>query len=269
MLAATLACGPGAFVSHRSAAALLGLLEHAPVVVDVISPGGTGRGIDGICRHHVPHPRSLEAGTCNGVPCTSPSRTIVDLAGILGEQSMRHVVERAAVLRVLDVRMIEGLLSARRRRGAPTLRAVLQPWHAIDSGKSTTDRTSATRRTTITPHLRSQLEARFLVLIRASDLPAPACNQRIRCGDGDAVIEVDFLWPQQRVVAETDGQQFHDDPVAFERDRKRDRELQSNGYRVVRFTHRQIEKEPDAVVSAIRRLLAATSAASAVDRSHI
>lgn len=118
------------------------------------------------------------------------------------------------------------------------------------------------------PRLRSELEARLLALIRASGLPTPTCNQRIACGDGSSMIEVDFLWPEQRVVVETDGRSAHDNPLAFERDRKRDRGLQLSGYRVVRFTHRQIEQEPDDVVSAIRRLLAATASSSPHDRSH-
>ena len=67
---------------------------------------------------------------------------------------------------------------------------------------------------------------------------------------------VDFLWPNQNLVVETDGQAFHDNPLAFERDRMRDRALHLAGYRVVRFTHSQVEKEPGAVISAIRQLLA-------------
>lgn len=102
--------------------------------------------------------------------------------------------------------------------------------------------------------LRSELEARLFALITASDLPTPTCNQRIH-GSDDEVIEVDFLWPEKRFVVETDGERFHDNPLAFERDRKRDRVLQLRGYRVVRFTHRQIEKEPDGVIGAIRCLL--------------
>lgn len=147
------------------------------------------------------------------------------------------------------------------------LRAILRPWVAIDSSEATASRASTTSKATKVPRLRSELEARLLALIRAADLPTPTCNQRIRCGDGGAV-EVDFLWPGQRVVVEADGRRFHDNPLAFERDRKRDRELQMNGYRVVRFTYRQIEREPDAVLSTIRRLLAVISPASAHDCSH-
>lgn len=94
----------------------------------------------------------------------------------------------------------------------------------------------------------------MLALIRAGTLPMPLCNHGVTV-DGKT-IEVDFLWPEDRLVIETDGRSFHDNPVAFERDRFRDRALQLAGYRVVRFTYEQVEREPDAVIVAIRRLLA-------------
>jgi very-short-patch-repair endonuclease len=245
MLAAVLACGPGTVVSHRTAAALLGLSESAPVTVDVIAPGQSGRGINGIRRHHVPPPHGNESGTCIAVPCTSPSRTIADLAGTIGKQSLRRVVERAAVLRLLDVSAIEHSLAAQRRRGAPVLRAILSEWHV--------DRPGETPRKGQAPFLRSELEARVLALIAASDLPAPGCNRKLVV-DG-AEIEVDFLWPEQQLVVEADGRGFHDNPLPFERDRARDRALQLSGYRVVRVTHAQIKREPDAVIAAVHRLL--------------
>ena len=244
MLAATLVCGDGAVVSHLTAAALLGLTDRPSAVVDVIAKGTSGREIDGIRRHRVPPPHGDEIGHCKGIPCTSPSRTIIDLSGILGERSLRRVVERAAVLRLLEVHAIERQLAAKRRRGAPVLRAILRPWATeLDTDAA------------VTPKLRSELEARLLALIKASDLPTPTCNQRVEVGNGTEVLEVDFLWPKQRVVVEADGKGFHHDPLAFERDRKRDRELQLNGYRVLRFTHGQIELEPGAVISAISKLL--------------
>lgn len=248
MRAATLACGTGTVVSHRTAATLLGLRDRIPTLIDVISPGESGRGIAGILLHHVPLPKGNEAGVCKAIPCTSPSRTIVDLAGMLGEGSLRRVVERAAALQMLDVTGIERSLAAGRRRGAPMLRSILREWHQATPNESAPGRGNP-------PVLRSPLEARLLALIGASELPRPACNQEITAGSER--IEVDFLWSQQRLVVETDGERFHDNPLAFERDRKRDRVLQLRGYRVVRFTHTQIEKEPDAVITTIRRLLAA------------
>jgi hypothetical protein len=249
MMSAVLACGRGAVVSHLTATHLLGLRDQLPVSVEVIAPSASGREIDGIRRHHVPLPRKVETGHCKAIPCTSPSRTIVDLAGMLGERSLRRVVERAAVLRILDIPAIEHSLALRRRRGAPILRAILREWHLA------TPDPPATGKVPTPPVLRSPLEARLLALIAASELPRPVCNQEIK--NGSERLEVDFLWPEQRLVVETDGERFHDNPRAFERDRKRDRVLQLRGYNVVRFTYTQIEKEPDAVVSAIRRLLAA------------
>lgn len=128
------------------------------------------------------------------------------------------------------------------------LRTILREWHPTTPKESAPGRAGP-------PVLRSPLEARLLALIAASELPNPACNQEIT--NGSERIEVDFLWPKQRLVVETDGARFHDNPFAFERDRKRDRVLHLRGYRVVRFTHTQIEKEPDAVITTIRRLLAA------------
>lgn len=93
-----------------------------------------------------------------------------------------------------------------------------------------------------------------MALIGAGGLPAPDCNRQIKA-DGKRV-EVDFLWPEQRLVVEADGKRVHGNHVAFERDRMRDRALQLSGYRVVRFTYLQIDKEPEAVISTIRRMLA-------------
>jgi hypothetical protein len=248
MLAATFACGPESVVSHRTAASLLGLQDRSPALVEVIAPGQSGRGMDGIRHHRVPAPHRQEAGHLGVIPCTSPSRTIVDLAGMLSERSLRRAVERAAVLQMLDVSAIDHSLAARRRRGAPMLRSILREWHPPTPTESAPGRTNP-------PILRSPLEARLLALIAASDLPPPICNHKIAIGSDR--IEVDFLWQQQRLVVETDGKRFHDNPFAFERDRKRDRVLQLRGHRVVRLTHAQIEKEPDTVISAIRCLLAA------------
>jgi very-short-patch-repair endonuclease len=247
MFAAVLACGKGTVVSHLAAAALLGLHERPPPVVDVIARGESGRGIDGIRSHQVPRPNGEEGGHCDSVPCTSPSRTLVDLAGMLGERSLRRKVERAAVLRILDVPATERVMARARRRGAPVLRAILGDWRAAGSEPGTGQPGSQ-------PHLRSELEARLLALIGAARLPLPLCNRRVEA-DGHR-IEVDFLWPEQRLVVETDGERFHDNPVAFERDRMRDRALHLSGYRVVRMTHSQIDSEPEAAISTIRRLLA-------------
>jgi very-short-patch-repair endonuclease len=238
MLAAVFACGEGTVVSHGTAAALLGFWDYRPALIDVIAPGQSGRKIDGICRHHVPCPIPEEMDVRDGIPCTSPARTVVDLAGSIGERSLRSTVEKAAVLGMLDVAAIDSAMARGRRRGSPLLRAVLEDWRGL-SGPI---------------RLRSPLEARLLAMIAAHGLPTPLCNQRVTVGTGRR-IEVDFLWEDRQVVVEADGRAFHGHPVAASRDYRRDRALARAGYRVQRVTWTQLEREPDETMAALRRIL--------------
>lgn len=244
MMAGVLACGPSTVVSHLTAAQLLGLRDRSPSLVELVSHGDRGRGIEGIRRHHVQAPCGAEAGRVGVIPCTSPARTIVDLAGMLGERAQRRVVEGAAVRGILDVEAVEQIMAVTRRRGAPVLRRILADWQPSKS---------ADRGRRGKPDLRSELEARLLALITATRLPAPRCNQRVDT-DAESFV-VDFLWPARCLVVETDGERFHNHRSAFESDRMRDRALQLAGYRVVRFTYRHVGTEPDAVVATIRQLL--------------
>jgi very-short-patch-repair endonuclease len=104
---------------------------------------------------------------------------------------------------------------------------------------------------------RSELERRFLDLCRRHRLPRPEVNARV-----DAFY-VDFLWPQQRLIVETDGFRHHGTRSAFESDRARDARLHLLGYTVLRFTHRQVTDEPDRVAASVAALLAARPAAGA------
>lgn len=237
MLAAVLACGGGSAVSHGTAAALLGLWDRPPALVNVIAPIESGRKIEGIRRRHVLLPSAGEREVREGIPCTSPSRTLVDLAGVVGEQSLRRTLERAAVLGLLDVVAVDAALGRGRRRGAPRLRIVLDDWRAQDRAT-----------------LRSELEARLLALIVGEGLPAPLCNRVVRVAGRS--IEVDFLWPDRKLVVEADGRRFHDHDMAFDRDRRRDRDLGLVGYQVERVTWKHLEQEPDEIVAAIRAHLA-------------
>lgn len=235
MLAALLICGDQAVLSHGTAAALLGLWDRPPVLIDVIAPDQSGRKITGICRHHVPLPLTNEVVLVDGIRSTNPSRTIIDLAGKFGRKSLREVVEKAAIMGALNVPEIEALASAG-RRGSTTLQETLNAWRDHQS-----------------PLLRSVLEASLLTLIRSHGLQEPLCNRWVAVGG--TRYEVDLLWPQQRLVVEADGRKYHTNPLAFERDRKRDRELASAGYRVVRLTWEQLETEADSIVATIRSLL--------------
>ncbi len=239
--AATLACGPEAFVSHRSAAALMGLMDRGPLLIDVIAPGLRGREIDGIRLHRVRAPLRDETGTFDGVPCTSPARTFVDLAGTVGVRTLRSGFERAAAKELLDLDGIEAVLARGPRRGAGSLRGLVAEWRpaapVVKQGR-----------------LKSPLEAKVLPIVLSAGTPTPLVNAPVRLANG-MTIEVDLLWPEQRFVVEADSRDFHATDVAFERDRWRDRELMRVGYGTLRVTNHAAEREAAAVAETIRRRL--------------
>jgi hypothetical protein len=241
--AALLACGDGAVVSHGTAAAFWGLRDKWPVLVDLTVPNQRGRKIDGVRCRRCRYPGPREVVVDHGIACTTPARTLVDLAGLLGTPSLRRLVERAAVVRRLDIGALDAALrEARGRPGVKALRAIFDEWRTDDGA---------------VPNLRSDFEALVLPRLVALGLPRPACNQVLRLGGEH--LEVDFLWKEQRLVVETDGRQTHETPVAFQRDRRRDQLLLAGGYRVARATWDQVHGELEAVVERIADTLGVTA----------
>jgi very-short-patch-repair endonuclease len=100
------------------------------------------------------------------------------------------------------------------------------------------------------PAFASELERRFYLLVRRARLPLPVVNGHV------GLYQVDFHWPAQRLVVETDGRAFHEDPVAFRRDCRRDLDLELAGWHVLRFGWHDVVDEPDRVVALLRRYLA-------------
>ncbi|HET7177115.1 MAG TPA: DUF559 domain-containing protein [Solirubrobacterales bacterium] len=237
MFAATLACGEGSVVSHGTAAVLLGLWDHPPAELDVIAPVQAGRKIPGIRRRHTPPPLPRDRWMHDGVPCTSPSRVIVDVAGIAGEKRLRRTIEQAAVHNMLNVPEIDAILDGPRRRGSRRLRLVLEDW----------------RQHSPSMRLRSRMEAKLLPLLSRYGIPAPECNTRLTIGHEE--FEVDFLWPRSRLVVETDGGKYHGNPEARRRDARRDRLLPAAGYRILRLRWDDLEQRPRATMIQLAHLL--------------
>jgi very-short-patch-repair endonuclease len=238
LLAATLACGPGSVISHGTAAWLLGLHDWRPEAIDVIAPVEAGRKIAGIRRRFVPAPVGGEVWKRHGVSLTSPARTIVDCAGISDAKGVGELIEQASVLRLLDVTAIDRVLDGPRRRGTRRLLRVIEPWRRYPRGIK----------------IRSRMEAKLLPLLSEAGLPIPQTNARLRVGDKS--YEVDFLWRRQKVVVETDGGRFHDNPIAGSRDSSRNRALLAAGYRVPRLGWEDLRDRPDEMMGEISRLFA-------------
>jgi very-short-patch-repair endonuclease len=187
-----------------------------------------------LCRR-IPEQITLKAG----IPCTSASRTIIDVARLAGMKLLADTVEQAAVLQLLNVPEIDSILLEGRRSGEKKLNQVLEPW----------------RRYSPKVRIRSRMEAKMLPLLTHYSLPIPECNQRLRIG-GES-FEVDFLWWKQKVIVETDGGRFHGNPVAQARDARRNRILASAGYRVPRIGWDELRDEPARAIAEIRRFLLA------------
>jgi hypothetical protein len=138
---------------------------------------------------------------------------------------------------MLDLNAAEAAMGDGGRHGAPTLRALIAEWRSAAP-------LLATR-----PNLRSPFEARVLPLIAKAGLPIPEINAPV--STPGEVLEVDLVWRVERLAVELDSRRHHGTDIAFERDRRRDRELMRAGYATLRPTWHQVEHEPEAVVDAI------------------
>ncbi len=229
-MAAVLAYPPRAVLSHRSAAALLGILETARERIEITVGRVRARpGIQPHCGDLEPH----EVMSHRGIPVTTPTRTLADLAGIVGPGQLRRALEQAEILRLLDIEAVRR--AARGRRGATALVSLIE------------DGELGARRT------RSELEERFLDFLRESALPLPETNVPLQVAG--RVVEVDCLWRGPAVVVELDGHGTHHTRRQFEEDRERDRALAAVRMTVVRITWRQIHERPQALESDLRTLL--------------
>jgi len=230
--AAVLAGGPGAALSHRSAAAAWGLRRTDRARHEVTTSARGTAGARGVEVHRVRRFAAPDRTTLERLPITTPARTLVDLADVLDPRALDRALHEAEVLRLLDLEAIaEALDRANGRRGTAHLAALV-------AGRTTA------------PMIRRELEHRFLELIRAAGLEQPRTNTRI------AGYEVDALWRQASLVAELDGRATHAAAKALESDRRRDADLLVAGFETVRFTWRQVTAEPGWVLATLRTLLA-------------
>jgi len=224
-LAGILACGKGAVVSHRNAGWLWKLIPDPGDArpVDLTVPHGWPARRPGI-RLHRASLQPDEVTQLDGIPLTTPVRTLVDIATVLPTREVENALAQAERLNLLDRRdLLARLAKQTRKPGTPLLRMLL----ARETGPA---------------FARSEAEERLLVLIRKAQLPAPETNVRV------GSYEVDFYWRRERVVVEVDGHAFHSTKRAFENDRRRDSSLAASGIRVMRVTWNQLTSEPEAML---------------------
>jgi very-short-patch-repair endonuclease len=229
-LAAVLACGRGALLSHGSAAWAWGLFPGCPACPDVSVPT-RGRRRDSIRLHHAPAIGGGDRAIREHIPVTAVPRTLLDLAASISSHRLERVIERSEQLRLFDLRAVDALLARTRgHHGAGRLRRTL----------------SAYRESSFT---RSGLERRFLELARQAGLPTPSANVYV------AGYELDVYWPRERFCVELDGYEHHRTRAAFERDRLRQEDLKLAGIEMIRLTATRLAREPEAAMARLSTLL--------------
>jgi hypothetical protein len=238
-LAAVLACGPGAVLSHRSAAALWELAADSATVVDVTVPTQAGRGRPrGIRVHRSGRLPPAEVTVHEGIPVTTVARTLLDFADTASRQSLKRAIDESEHRRRFDLDAIRAVVEANPgRRGARLLALAQAPAEPT----------------------RSQLEEVFLAFVERHGLPRPLVGVAL------GAYTADFLWPQEKLIVETDGLDVHGTRAAFEHDRRRDRRLLEMGYRTVRLTSRALDLEAAAVAAQLRAILTRSQAGANAD----
>jgi hypothetical protein len=234
-MAAVLASGEGAVLSHRSATALFGIWGSGTGEIHVTVPRKS-RSQRSIRRHFSNLPDD-EREVVEGIPVTSAARAVLDLAGDKGEAAAEAALREMEYLGIYgDVSLPALLARYPRHKGAPICCEALDRVRDDPGGR-----------------LRSPLEELFLPFLDAYRIPRPRLNAWLAIGDDS--YQVDCLWPDAGLIAELDGFQSHGTNRAFRKDRKRDRRLGAAGYRVVRITEDQVTREPRALSADLRRYL--------------
>jgi very-short-patch-repair endonuclease len=234
-MAAVLAHGPEAVLSHRSAGQLWGLHPRSGIAPEVTCPGSkkTKRGIV----THRGSLRSDEVVRMRGMPVTSVPRTMLDLAGTLKRP---REVERAwnemEARGYTDQLSVPDLLKRHPGRKGSLLLARL-----------------ADRKTLPVGITRNDFEEAFLALIDRHGLPRPRMNAHVALRG--RFYEIDCFWEDERVALELDGGATHMTKKAFEDDRERDRILTAEGYTTSRITWHQLHDTPQEVADDLRQIL--------------
>jgi len=244
-MAAVLAAGDGAVLSHTSAAVLWGLRRPSSGPSEVIVPRSS-RSTRKLRRH-----RSFlatdEITTRSAIPVTSVARTLFDMASSVQPWEFERMVRESEFLKLPQAPSLVELYERHpRRRGARRVRLTLESLSLLPGGSS-----------------RSPLEDHFLRFLAKAGLPLPETNVSLQLGG--RTYQADCLWREHRVIVELDGHQAHGTRSAFESDRERDRRMQVAGWRVVRITARQLRR-PESLAHDLHLLLLAPAHESASGR---
>ena len=233
-MGAVLACGPDALLSHQSAVELWEIRKAGPGPIEITLTTASKRRVHGLVIHRRTVLGPPDRRARHGIPVTSPTRTLADLALRLSAADLESAVNEAARLDLIDPERLRGELNNMRgEAGTKTLLRLLdrQVFRLTDS----------------------ELERLFLRLVRGAQLPVPETRVWLNG------FRVDFFWPELGLVIETDGLRYHRTPAQQAQDRRRDQVLTAAGLTTLRFTHGQVRFERGEVRATLLRVVASLS----------
>lgn len=239
-MAAVLACGPGAVLSHFHAGRLWHMCgSHGPIEVLRQSGGFRPEGHQGVRLHQTRRLHGYEVTVEHGIPVACRERVLLDLAGRTDAKRLERIFVQTYKSGRLDWQRLRTIITRRRGcKGVGRLRRI-----ALEVDPQALETKSVS-------------EVDFLALCREASLPTPAVNVLV---EGHLV---DFLWPAQKVVVETDSWSHHGDRPTFEKDHQTDVDLIAAGYEVHRATYKMLERNPDPILSNVRRALRTRTASN-------
>lgn len=225
-LAACMISGPGAVVSHRSAAVLWGLSGFRPGRLEItVPPGRSGR--NSLARVHR---SNVQAVRRDGIPVTRPSQTIVDLAGIVAGDLLEEGVDDVLCRRLCR---LEDLAAPAGRRGSAVLREVLAAWNGDGMAEGVA-------------------EMRVVRALLAAGLPPPVRQYEIWV-DGVLIARVDLAYPPFRLAMELDGFRWHAGRRKFRSDRMRRNRVEAAGWRLLEAAPEDIDDLVAGAAAIVRR----------------
>jgi very-short-patch-repair endonuclease len=234
-IAAVMACGRGAVLSHLDAAALWGIYESNGSTIHVTTTTRSPRTLPGIRAHRARRLDPADVTVKDAIPVTTVARTLIDLTDVLSPDRVLRAIREAEFLGLLDL---------------DTLNAAVQ---RANGRRRLTVLHNAIERHRPGQIVREELEHRFLELVHAAGLPEPQTNVKVQTRRRR--YEIDCLWRHDGVAVELDGRAAHIRAAAFEEDRARDAALTAAGLRPLRFTWHRVTGEGEEVLAELKATL--------------
>jgi very-short-patch-repair endonuclease len=239
-IAAVMACGPGAVLSHLDAAALWRIYDGIGARIHVTTITRSPRRLPDVQVHRPRRPHPDDVTVKDGIPVTTVARTLVDLTDLLSRDRILRALREADYLRLLDLDALDA--AVQRAHGRKRLSVLKQALAHHTPGEI----------------VRGELEHRFLELVREAGLPKPETNVKVQTRR--RIYEIDCLWREHHVAVELDGRAAHARTLAFEEDRARDAALNATGLRPLRFTWFRVRTDPGEVIAELEATIAQAAA---------